>query len=312
MKNKLCLAYIWCGDRQDVNFDEQLKQIDFKKLTHICIAFSLIKENGGYWLPYISEELAVGIKKIQEEIKAQNADTKILLSVGGAYADGFCMASRTKENRRLFAQTIVDIIDEFDLDGVDVDWEYPGESMLGITCCEHCKSDFIQLLEELRSLLKSRYLTVAVGSNRYIGIDVKKLGSIVDYVFVMTYDLGVMHSNVLLSKLFVTMWKILGIQRHKLCIGVPIYGKNVKNLNDTLNYCELSKGRITHYLGQSFSEYNGEKYSFDTDIDVEKKARWALKNDLGGVFCWEITGDENNRMLNAMNRGIHGKNDKNI
>ncbi|MGN1328257.1 MAG: glycoside hydrolase family 18 protein [Eubacterium sp.] len=307
MKNKLCLAYICGNDKNDGMLDDQLKKIDFNKLTHICIAFSLIKENGGYWLPYISEELAMGIKKIKGEIKAQNADTKILLSVGGAYADGFCMASRTAESRRLFAQTIVAIIDEFDLDGVDIDWEYPGESMLGITCCEHCKSDFIQLLEELRALLKSRYLTVAVGSNRYFGIDVKRLGAIVDYVFVMTYDLGVMHSNVFLSKTFVTMWRLFGIPKNKLCIGVPIYGKNVKNLDDTKKYCELSRGKLNHFLGQSFSEYDGKKYSFDTDIDVEKKARWALKNDLGGVFCWEITGDENNRLLSAMNRGIYGK-----
>lgn len=307
MKNKLCLAYIWCGGEQDGSFEERFKQIDFTKLTHICIAFALIKENDGFWLPYITEELAVGIKKIQKEIKAQNADTKIILSVGGAYADGFCRASRTTESRRLFAQSIVDIIDEFDLDGVDIDWEFPGESILGTTCCKHCKSDFIQLLEELRALLKSRFLTVAVGSNRYIGIDVKRLGAIVDYVFVMTYDLGVTHSNVFLTKIFVTMWKIFGIPKHKLCIGVPFYGKNVKNLDDTKNYCELSKGKISHYLGQSFSEYDGKNYSFYTDIDVENKARWALKNDLGGVFCWEITGDENNRLLSAMNRGIYGK-----
>lgn len=307
MKNKLCLAYIWCGDKQDGSFDEKLKQTDFSKLTHTCIAFSLIKENDGEWLPYLSESVKIGILKIKAEIAVQNADTKILLSVGGAYADGFCMASRTEKSRKLFSKAIVEILDEFDLDGVDIDWEFPGESILGITCCEHCKSDFIQLLEELRALLKSRYLTVAVGSNRYSGIDVKKLGSIVDYVFVMTYDLGVTHSNVFLSKFFVTMWKLLGVPKHKLCIGVPIYGKNIKNLSDTINYCEASKGKITHYLGQSFSELNGKKYSFDTNIDVEKKARWASKKDLGGVFCWEITGDENNGMLNAMNRGIHGK-----
>lgn len=307
MKNRLCLAYIWCGDQKDRNFDEKLKQIDFNKLTHICIAFSLIKENDGEWLPYLSESVKIGILKIKAEIAVQNADTKIILSVGGAYADGFCRASRTTESRRLFAQSLVAIIDEFDLDGVDIDWEFPGESILGTTCCKHCKSDFIQLLEELRALLKSKYLTVAVGSNRYNGIDVKRLGTIVDYVFVMTYDLGITHSNVFLTKIFVTMWKIFGIPKHKLCIGVPFYGKNVKNLDDTKNYCELSNGRISHYLGQSFSEYNGEKYSFDTDIDVEKKAQWALKNDFGGVFCWEITGDESNRMLNAMNRGIFGK-----
>ncbi len=304
MKNMLCLAYLACNDGK---LEDRLKQIDFNKLTHICIAFVLIKEKDGVWLPYVSEELERGIKEIKAEVKSQNADTKILLSVGGAYADGFCMASRTKDSRRLFINEIAAILDEYELDGVDIDWEYPGEPMLGITCCKHCKTDFILLLEELKRQLKTKLLTIAVGSNRYFGHDVKRIGRVVDFVFVMTYDLGVMHSNMYLSKIFVTMWKYLGIPKHKVCIGVPIYGKNVKNLSDTIIYRELSKGKIFHYLGQSFSEYNGKKYSFDTDIDVEKKAYWAFKNDLGGVFCWEITGDDNNRMLNAMSRGINLK-----
>lgn len=307
MKNTLCLAYIGGNDLNDGKLEKQIKQINFNKLTHICIAFVLIREKNGVWLPYISEGLERGIRKIKAEVKYQNADTKILLSVGGAYADGFCKAARSDDSRKLFSQALIEILDEFNLDGIDIDWEFPGSSFGGITCCEHCKTDFVLLLEELRSRLGKRFLTVAVGSNRFFDVDVKKIGRIVDYVFVMTYDLGITHSNVFLSKIFVAAWNFLGIPKHKVCIGVPIYGRNVRNLSDTIIYRELSKGKIFHYLGQSFSEYNGKKYSFDTDIDVEKKAYWAFKNDLGGVFCWEITGDDNNRMLDAMSRGINGK-----
>ena len=165
-------------------------------LTHISVAFSKIIETDGNWLPYISDEIKSGINKIKAEIISQNADTKLLLSVGGIKADGFCQASRTKESRAIFADKIVEMIDEFSLDGIDIDWEYPGESMLGITCCEHCKTDLILLLQELRNRLGEKLLTVAVCSNR---------------------------------------------------------------------------------------------------------------NGLSGVFCWEITGDDKNRILNAMNKGIFGE-----
>lgn len=307
MSNKICLAYISGSDKQDGAFEKNLKQIDFKMLTHISVAFSKIKETDGKWLPYISDEIKSGINKIKSEIISQNADTKLLLSVGGAMADGFCQASRTDDNRKNFTDRIIEIVNEFSLDGIDIDWEYPGESMLGITCCEHCKTDFILLLQELRNRLGEKLLTVAVGSNRYFGIDVKQLGRIVDYVLVMTYDLGIMHSNVCLSKTFVIMWRLLGVPKSKLCIGVPVYGRNVKNLQQCVNFSKASKGIVSSFMGQSFSKYQGAKWCFDTELDVEKKANWARQNCLGGVFCWEITGDDNNRILNAMNKGIFGE-----
>lgn len=293
-------------DTKENAIDLKLKQIDFGKITHLCVAFALIKEEDGKFIPYITKEVESGIIKIKEEIKRQNADTKILLSVGGAGADGFCPASRTDESRGLFTDTIMGIIDRLGLDGIDIDWEFPGESTMGIKYCQHCKKDFILLLKELRNQLGTRLLTVAVGSNRYFGINVKLLGNIADYVFVMTYDLGVMHSNIYLSKAFVTMWGLLGIPKSKLCIGVPFYGKNVKNLEDTLAFKDISKGVTSHCLGQSFVNIYSKKWCFDTEQDIHKKALWAYKKHLGGVFCWEIACDSENRLLNAMNDGING------
>ena len=84
-----------CKDTPERSFQESLKQIDFKELTHICIAFSLIHESNGEWLPYVTDEVAGGIHKIKEEIERQGAATKVLLSVGGAGADGFCMATQS-------------------------------------------------------------------------------------------------------------------------------------------------------------------------------------------------------------------------
>lgn len=306
MKKSLCLAYIMCEDTPERSFQESLKQIDFKKLTHICIAFSLIRENNGEWLPYVTNEVAGGIHKIKSEIERQGAATKVLLSVGGAGADGFCMATQSAQSRKRFIRELMDIIDDYELDGVDIDWEFPGESVLGIHSCDHCKSDFVLLLEELKGVLNRRLLTIAVGSNRYFGLDVKRIGEIVDYVFVMTYDLGVMQSNIYLSKIFVTMWRLLGIPKDKVCIGVPLYGRYVKKLSESVGFHEAAQGKITHYLGQSFSKYHGKMYCFDTVEDVERKARWANQNSLGGVFCWEIRCDNRNRILNAMSRGING------
>lgn len=298
--DNICLAYISCNCSYSRDFENQLKKIDFKQLTHMAIAFATIHEENS--LPFLSPDVINGIQKIQAEITDQNADTKLLLSVGGAGYDGFCQASSTDSSRKLFTKEVIKLINEFSLDGIDLDWEFPGESALGIASCKNCKEDFILLLEELRQQLKPPLLlTVAAGSNRYFGIDIKRMRKAVDYVFVMTYDLGPMHSSIYLSKLFINMWHILGIPENKLCIGVPLYGRNLKHLEEDLRFNELSKGKITNFLGQSFSYYNGSKWCFDTEKDVKKKALWARKKGLGGIFCWEIKGDDHNRILNAMN-----------
>lgn len=307
MNDKLCLAYIPGNDAPNGSLDATLKRLDFKKLTHICVAFSRIEEKNGVWLPVVSGEIGRGIEKIKTAVKAEGAGTKILLSVGGAGADGFCRASRSDASRKAFSNELVRLIDEFQLDGADIDWEFPGESLFGTACCKACKKDFILLMEEIRQRLGSRLLTAAVGSNRYFGIDVKRLGRAADYVFVMTYDLGVTHSNAVLSKMFVTMWRLLGIPAKKLCIGVPIYGRNVKRLEESISFRRAAEGRISHLFCQSFSDIDGAKWCFDTEKDVLRKARWARKRKLGGVFCWEISSDKNNLMLSAMYNGINGK-----
>lgn len=297
---QICLGYIACSNAADAEFEEQLKQIDFKKLTHAAVAFSGIQLEDGKWIAVLSPAVEAGIQKIKAEITAQNANTKLLLSVGGAGCDGFCQAARTESGRRRFAESISALIDRFALAGADIDWEFPGESVLDICSCKHCKTDFILLLEALRMQLKQHILTIAVGSNRYFGIDVKRVGAIVDYVFVMTYDLGIMHSNAYLSKAFVTMWHLLGIPKDQLCIGVPLYGRNIKNLKLDMAFQRLSNGKIKRFLGQSFSRYENATWCFDTEEDVRKKARWAQKTGLGGIFCWEMKNDDRNRILNAM------------
>lgn len=299
MSNKICLAYIASNCLKDKGIDV-IQKIDFKKLTHISIAFAKIKQIDGKRLPYITDETADLIPKIKEEISNQNANTKIILSVGGAFQDGFCQASRTAESRELFAENLHKIVDDLQIDGIDIDWEFPGDSSLGIESCKNCKDDYILLLKTLRNQFKNKLLTIAVGSNRFTDIDVKSIAENVDYVLVMTYDLGVTHSSMYLTKMFINLWQLHGIPKHKLCVGVPFYARNVRNLDETISYSEANTGNITHIAGQSFSDYIGKKWCFDTENDIKAKADWARKKNLAGIFCWEITTDVDNRLITAM------------
>ena len=95
-----------------------------EKLTHINYAFVDIK-NGQAWLTNEATD-TVNFRELNA-LKLRNPELKILISIGGwAWSENFSDAVLTEAGRSLFAATAVDIVRKHRLDGVDIDWEYPG------------------------------------------------------------------------------------------------------------------------------------------------------------------------------------------
>jgi chitinase len=59
-----------------------------------------------------------GLKKTAPKLK-------IMLSVGGWGSGRFSEMAATAENRKKFARDCLRVVNEFKLDGIDIDWEYP-------------------------------------------------------------------------------------------------------------------------------------------------------------------------------------------
>lgn len=55
-----------------------------------------------------------------------NANTKIMVAIGGWGDAGFEEASRDDSSRKRWAKQVKAMIDQTGADGVDIDWEYPG------------------------------------------------------------------------------------------------------------------------------------------------------------------------------------------
>src|SRR5689334_19339639 len=100
------------------------------KLTHINYAFARIDAHGhvGFEQPSAA---AANLAKLRA-LKRQNPALKILVSVGGWSAEGFSDAALTDASRRAFARSAVDLLRDYALDGIDIDWEYPGQGVAGI------------------------------------------------------------------------------------------------------------------------------------------------------------------------------------
>lgn len=107
-------------------------------------------------------------------------------------------------NRDLMAQNIANFILSEGLDGVDIDWEYPGAPDLpDIPTADPVEGEnYFLFLQKLRSLLPpSKSVSFAAPASFWYlrGFPIAKIIKVVDYVVYMTYDL---HGQVCYDRLF--------------------------------------------------------------------------------------------------------------
>ncbi|PZM62181.1 glycoside hydrolase family 18 protein [Paenibacillus dendritiformis] len=201
------------------------------------------------------------IKENIKKLKEHNPKIKMVLAIGGYGADGFSDAS-LDGNRYLFTESIINMVKELELDGVDIDWEYPAFHAWNTQKARpEDTQNFTSLLKELREKLyrlphpknKKYLLTFASGTQDWYfqNVEVKKVEKYVDYINVMTYDFTGRWSDTTgyNSNLYpdrgnkakysidqvITMYLDHEIDSKKLLLGVPAYSygwKDVKSKTD--------------------------------------------------------------------------------
>jgi len=235
--------------------------IQAEKLTHINYAFANCvngeirfgpEEDTTYDATSNARDL-VNLRKL----KSKNPNLKILISVGGwSWSKNFSDAALTEESREQFAASAVSFLKKHQLDGVDIDWEYPGQIGDGNVFRAVDKQNFTLLLIKVREYLDieskkdgkkdpDKYLlTIATAADqRYI--DNTELGEAqkyLDFINIMTYDFHTGSSQLTghLANLYpsdmpgttnksvdkaVRIHIDAGIPAEKLVLGVPFYGR---------------------------------------------------------------------------------------
>lgn len=164
---------------------------DVHKLTGINLAFGLIKDG------LLDMRILPDIHLI-EKYRAWNPDLKIVLSIGGWEAGGFSEMAMTAEGRKAFAQSCLEAVNKYNLDGIDIDWEYPCSDAAGIACSPLDRENFTLLLQALRDAIgDNKILSIAAGAGEYYirNTEMDKVAQILDYVQLMTYDLNAGFNN---------------------------------------------------------------------------------------------------------------------
>lgn len=229
---------------------DALDNFDANQMTHIIFCFGRL--NGNKFGIRGARDTAV-IQKMMS-LKSKNPDLKVLISLGGWGGCKTCSdVFATKVGRQEFVQSIKEIYDYFKVDGLDLDWEYPGISGFpGHKFVPEDKKNFTKLVKELRKLGYEKELSFAAGaSQRFLdsAIQWKQVMKMVDYVNLMTYDMSgpgsktAMHHTSLFSSpeqprsadWMVKSLVDMGVPAEKIVVGGAFYGKIFENVEGT-NY----------------------------------------------------------------------------
>src|SRR6516165_12078885 len=128
-------------------------QVDARKLTRINYAFADIK--GGRMVvgtPADAQNLGY-----LNGLKSANPRLTVLVSVGGWLGStNFSDVALTTESRRVFEESVMEFLTQYDLDGLDVDWEHPGLPGAGHPFRAEDKQNFTSLVKELRERFDGR------------------------------------------------------------------------------------------------------------------------------------------------------------
>lgn len=304
-KDYICHSYIPGGNLRE----EAVAKINFRQITHTNIAFALVeRDENGFFVPDIAENIFAGIRLVQAEIERQGAASKLLISIGGWGAGNFCEAAATDQSRTAFAEKCLDYLKSTGIQGIDIDWEYPGRCEDVISACKNCKTDYIKLCKTIRDVIGGAYLlTAAVGSHLSRDLDWAQLNDVFDYVNVMTYDMSKSaHSSFVKTTMSMRLWSGSGFDKSKLVLGIPFYARCKNEKYNAKGYAELmalvraGKATLQSSKNQDYVVIDGNRCGIDTPASIARKGIWVKKNGYAGMFNWQEMTDDNGELRAAM------------
>ena len=241
-------SYVICAYVFPQGAPLQPGQINPHAVTRINYAFAAIS-NGRMTLatPTAAEDL-----HYLTGLRQQNPSLQVLLSVGGWLGSGgFSDAALTEQSRAVFVRSGIDLIRQYNLDGIDIDWEYPGQAGAGNTFRSEDKRNFTLLLQQMRQKLdqlsraghRRLYLTIAAGATSDF-LDQTRMALVqrsLDAVNLMAYDYYEPGSDKITgnhaplftdpedpkgdsSDASVRAFEAAGVPASKIILAVPFYG----------------------------------------------------------------------------------------
>ncbi len=228
----------------------------------------------------------------------QFSDTRLSLCINGSSSD-FMPVLRDDGKKQLFYRILEDIMIDYSLSGIDLDWEFPRN--------DQEKEIYLDFLKDLRELCDrdGRKLSIAVSRFRPL---LPETYAIPDVINLMSYDFYGRHSTPESTKEALEyMAARYDIPYENILMGIPYYGRIFDGYSPDYwkkaqSYREIS---LQNDLTESDDEADG--YYFNGRDTVREKAEMGMDLGLKGFFVWEIGQDSfgESSLTAALKSAVH-------
>jgi len=261
------------------------------KVTHVMVFQILPQSNGSLNLEAVPNWLDGFVST------AHGKGVKVSIAVGGwmnnESPQSPSYASAAGANRSTFVNNLTNFVNTHNLDGIDIDWEYPQ----GTTGW----NNFISLCSELKAELPGKRISAALSgetpSNSSFPGNVRSgIWNVLDAIHIMAYDMQnewPTHADATKAKQLIDAWASWGngqpgFNKEKLILGTAFYGYNGP------------------WSQVAYKDGGGTGCDSPTSLKTKFDHTWD--NGYGGVMIWELSQDDNNlTLLSALYNAKTGK-----
>ncbi|MCR5736146.1 MAG: carbohydrate-binding protein [Eubacterium sp.] len=254
-----------------------LNSIDFSALTHCVLSF-MTYSNGTLTSGFSASNTQTIVNKCHQN------GVKAMIAIGGG--GGFNTSDNpfgTAAKRTSIVNQIMNYVDTYNLDGVDIDIEVSDSNTW---------ANFDPFISELSGRLKAenKLLTMAV-SSWFTGSISNSTYNYFDFINLMTYDENAGNGPVASMNFVnnqISHYTGKGISKDRLTIGVPFYGYGPGGYSDAFTYGEIISANANNRNSDT-ATINGKTVYYNGETTIRQKAE--LSKSYGGIMIWELGQD---------------------
>lgn len=277
------IAYVTDKKMEDAFFDDQLSRV-----THINYSFINPDDDASGKIANFNRS---HFEYVVEKVK--RANKSLFISLGGWRGDdgGYDLVyekiAADPQAKKAFIDNIMALVNQYNLDGVDLDWEYPR-----VVFAEQYADFVIALAQALHA--SDKYLTAAVIGTKEKPTDdgdgaayLDRALAAIDWINLMAYDAtSTDHSPYDVALQSIDYWlNQRAIPAEKMVLGLPLYARpSWRSYHDVIKNNKAFACQDAAVFENKSDYYNGIP-------TILKKTQLAMNTKLAGVMVWELAHD---------------------
>ena len=263
--------------------------------------------------------------------KAHQNGVRVMISINTKNCSTIAASNELCET---FATNLVNFINKYDVDGIDMDWEWPSTSEV---------SNFTRLMKAIYTKVKANnpdhLITAAVGSAQSSRYDLRNSQKYLDYISIMTYDMQSNSKATFQNALYYKSGKTyIAIEdsynsytnivpASKIIIGIPFYARYWTESSGVAttatyqgatsyssiynNYITKQNDTVKEYFDEDcqvpyvYNSSTGFFASYDNPTSIDIKAKYAKEKGLAGLMFWQGGQDKDDMLVTALIEGVN-------